>query len=119
MVLVYSISVAINAITLAAGTNNTWARMVPSILPIIINITVVLKADSLILPSMTSSVIMDKWGSIKTNRMMVAMPVITELSVIAVVLNSGPITPAYKADRTPTDKSDTANMFSIVILYGI
>ena len=60
------------------------------------------------MPSTTSSVNPDKYGSINTNNKIVANPFTIEERVAEVVLNSGSNNPAYNDDNTPTVKIATA-----------
>lgn len=70
-------------------------------------------------PLITSSVIIDKYGSIKINISIVAIPVTTDDKVLHVVLRVGNKHPAYKEDNTPTFSKADANIKPKIIFLGI
>lgn len=61
---------------------------------------------------LTSSVMPDKWGSMNTNIIMVATPLIRAERLLAVVLNSGLRYAAYTDDKTPIVMMLTAMVLS-------
>jgi hypothetical protein len=85
---------AIAAIITAAGTKINCANKVPAIRVPASQTTARRKAASLVRPSTTSSVIIDRCGSMNTNKTMVANPLITDDNVLAVTRNSGFSDPA-------------------------
>lgn len=95
---------AIQAMLIAAGTSTTCPTNVPTNRLKTNRVIVFLNAVSVTLPSMTSSVITDKCGSINTNIIIVATPFTTDDRVLAVTRRSGFKQPAYNAANTPTSR---------------
>lgn len=84
-----------------AGINNNNATKVPTTLLPTIAITQALKSSSLHLPSTTSSVMIDKCGSIKIDVSIVAVPLITGDKDKQVILRFGDILAAYIGAKAP------------------
>ena len=84
----YNLSATI-PINRLAGTRSSCATRVPANRLPTSPTRVRRKVDSSTLPSMTSSVIMETWGSMKTNIKMVATPLTMAERVLAVTRNSG------------------------------
>ena len=84
-------------ITTADGTNKNCAISVPANLLPTSHTTARRNCDSSILPSMTSSVMPDMCGSMKTAMMMVAPPLMMGERVLEVTRTLGSSTPAYRA----------------------
>ena len=82
---------------IADGTSKNCAISVPANLLPTSRTTARRNCDSSILPSMTSSVMPDMCGSMKTAIMMVAPPLMIDESVLEVTLTLGSSTPAYRA----------------------
>ena len=84
-------------ITTADGTNKYCEISVPANLLATSHTTARRNCDSSILPSMTSSVMPDMCGSMKTAIMMVAPPLMIDDRVLEVTRTLGSSTPAYNA----------------------
>lgn len=102
-----------------AGINKSCAKSEPKIKLTTINIIHLLKAVSEMFPLITSSVMIDRNGSININISIVAVLFITEDKVLQVVLREGYKYPAYKDAKTPTNEIDEVIRFSKIIFLGV
>ncbi len=96
----------------AKGLNKKIDNNVPNSLAINIILTNNRNLASLNFPRMTSSVNIDKYGSIIKNINIVANPFITEDRLLAVLLKLEFNVPAYTDAITPQVIIETANMFN-------
>ena len=86
---------------MAAGMRISCASSVPANRLPTSQTTARLKSGSDVLPSITSSVITDIWGSMNTNIRIVAVPFTTADRVLEVTRNAGFKYPAYSEAKTP------------------
>ena len=78
-----------------------------------------LNSNSVRSPLITSSVIIDKYGSININMNIVEILLITDAKVLQVVLKLGLKHPAYNDDKILTLDIENAIMFSKIIFLGV